>query len=382
MKEFILLLLFCHVASPVTHSLKYFFTASSGVSNFPEFVADASVDEVQMVHYDSNIKKVEPKQDWMSKLIADDPQHLEWYTARCVGFQLVHKAELETLTQRFNQTGGVHIYQKMYGCEWDDETGDVNGLKQYGYDGEDFIVLVMKTWTWIASTPQAVITKHKWDNDKARLAYLQNFYTKECIDRLKKYLDYGKSTLQRTVLPLVSLLQKSPSSPVSCHATGFYPDKGMLFWTRDGEEVQDLMDQGESFPNHDGTFQTSVQLDVSSVKPEDWGKYECVFQLSGVKKDIVTKLDPAVIKTNNPGINIALVIGVSAGLLLLLAICIAGVFIWRRNNNGFRPANSSPSGINTALVIRVVAGLLLLLAICIAGVSVFIWRMNNNVLET
>uniref|UniRef100_UPI003AABED2E major histocompatibility complex class I-related gene protein-like n=1 Tax=Centroberyx gerrardi TaxID=166262 RepID=UPI003AABED2E len=301
MKEFILLLLFCHVASPVTHSLKYFYTASSGVPNFPEFVAVGLVDEVQIGHCDSNIKRVEPKH-WMNKVIADDPQHLEWHTANCMRSLQVFKAELETLKQRFNRTGGVHTYQNMYGCEWDDETGDIiSGYEQFGYDGEDWLVLDLKILTWIAPTPQAVITKQKWNNDKARLAFLQNFYTTECIYWLKKYVDYGKSTLQRTVLPSVSLLQKSPSSPVSCHATGFYPDRGMLFWRRDGEELQDLMDQGEILPNHDGTFQTSVQLNVSSVKPEEWGKYECVFQLSGVKEDIVTKLDPAVIKTNNPG---------------------------------------------------------------------------------
>ncbi|XP_071393746.1 major histocompatibility complex class I-related gene protein-like [Centroberyx affinis] len=352
MKEFILLLLFCHDASPVTHSLKLFYTASSGVSNFPEFVAFGLVDEVQIGHYDSNIKRVEPKQDWMNKFIADNPQYWKKHTADCVRFQQFLKDKLQTLKQRFNQTGGVHTFQWMSGCEWDDETGDyANGYEQFGYDGEDFIALDLKTLTWITPTPQAVITKQNLDNDKTTLAYSKNYLSHVCIDWLKKYVDYGKSTLQRTELPSVSLLQKSPSSPVSCHATGFYPDRGMLFWRRDGEELQDLMDQGEILPNHDGTFQMSVQLNVSSVKPEDWGKYECVFQLSGVKEDIATKLDPAVIKTNNPGktgiradggsgINTALVIGVVAGLLLLLAICIAGVFIWRRNNNGFKPANS------------------------------------------
>ena len=58
------------------------------------------------------------------------------------------------------------------------------------------------------------------------------------------------------------------------------------------------MDHGEILPNHDGTFQMSVDLDLSSVTPGDWRRYECVFQLSGVKDDIVTKLDKDVIRTN------------------------------------------------------------------------------------
>uniref|UniRef100_UPI003AAD8E4A major histocompatibility complex class I-related gene protein-like n=1 Tax=Centroberyx gerrardi TaxID=166262 RepID=UPI003AAD8E4A len=338
MREFIFLLLYCHVASPLTHSLRYFYTASSQVPNFPEFVAVGMFDEIPVIHYDSNTKRAEPKQDWMNK--EDDPKYWEMSTGYFVVSQQQFKVNIDIAKQRFNQTGGVHIVQLMYGCEWDDETGEYNCYHQYGYDGEDFIAFDLKTMTWIAPTPQAVITKHKWGRDRAYNEYWNNYLTKECIDFLKKYVDYGKSTLQRTVLPSVSLLQKTPSSPVSCHATGFYPDRGMLFWRRDGEEVQDLMDQGEILPNHDGTFQTSVQLNVSSVKPEEWGKYECVFQLSGVKDKLVTKLDRTKIKTNR-GINTALVIGVVAGLLLLLAICIAGVFIWRRNNNWFKPANTS-----------------------------------------
>ena len=99
-------------------------------------------------------------------------------------------------------------------------------------------------------------------------------------------------------LPSVSLLQKTPSSPVSCHATGFYPHRAMMFWRKDGEELHEDVEHGEILPNHDGSFQMSVDLNVSSVTPEDWRRYECVFHLSGAKNDIVTKLDKAVIRTN------------------------------------------------------------------------------------
>ena len=72
-----------------------------------------------------------------------------------------------------------------------------------------------------------------------------------------------------------------------------------MFWTKDGEELHEDVDQGEILPNHDGSFQMSVDLDVSSVKAEDWRRYDCVFQFSGVKDDIVTKLDKAHIRTNS-----------------------------------------------------------------------------------
>ncbi|XP_051251236.1 major histocompatibility complex class I-related gene protein isoform X7 [Dicentrarchus labrax] len=285
-------------AAAVTHSLKYIFTASSGVPNFPEFVTVGLVDEFQTVHYDSNTSRAEPKQDWMSRVTAEDPQYWERETEVSVRAQRTFKTNIETAKQRFNQTGGVHIVQLMYGCEWDDETGEVNGFHQWGYDGEDFIVFDLKTETWIAPVPQAVITTYKWDNDRAQIVQTKQYLTQECIDWLKKYVDYGRSSLLRTELPSVSLLQKTPSSPVSCHATGFYPDSATLIWRKDGVELHEDVDHGEILPNHDESFQMSVDLNLSSVPPEDWRRYDCVFQLSGVKNDIVIRLDKAEIRTN------------------------------------------------------------------------------------
>jgi hypothetical protein len=40
-----------------------------------------------------------------------------------------------------------------------------------------------------------------------------------------------------------------------------------------------------------------VDLDLTAVPQEDWGRYECVVQLKGIE-DIPTPLDPALIRTN------------------------------------------------------------------------------------
>ncbi|KAM6920188.1 class I histocompatibility antigen, F10 alpha chain-like [Lycodopsis pacificus] len=336
-----LLMIHLHGAAAVTHSLKYFFTASSGVTNFPEFVYVGLVDDVEITHYDSNTRRVEPKQDWMSRITADDPQYWQQQTELSMGEQQWYKNNMETFKQRFNQTGGVHIYQWMYGCEWDDE---VKGFWQFGYDGEDFISFDLKTETYIAPKQQAVITKHKWDNNRALTAQRKNYLTHICPEWVKKYVNYGRSSLMRTELPSVSLLQKTSSSPVSCHATGFYPDRATLFWRKDGEELHEDVDLGEILPNHDGSFQMSADLELSSVPAADWRRYDCVFQLSGVEEYIVTGLDPKVIRTNEEKpADITFITIIIISIIIILALIAVGGFMLYRNRKAKCPPTSENS---------------------------------------
>ncbi|XP_061922704.1 class I histocompatibility antigen, F10 alpha chain-like [Entelurus aequoreus] len=327
---FCLLVVQMHSGAPMIHTLKYFYTSSSQVPNFPEFVMVGYVDEVQVVHYDSESRKAEAKQDWMNQITEEDPNYWQRQTEICVAQEQVDKVSIENLKKRFNQTGGVHTYQWMYGCEWNDETDEVKGWHQEGYDGEDFMSLDMKTWTYTAAKQQAFLSKLKWDQDILTLDHQKYYYTEECPSYLKKYVKYGKEVLMRTELPEVFLLQKTPSSPVTCMATGFYPDLADVFWRKDGEQMFEDVEHGELLPNHDGTFQMSVELKVE-VTADVEGKYECVFQLSGVEEDLVTKLERRSILSNaSHEDHWSVAIGATAAVVAVAAL-LAAIFLVRRH---------------------------------------------------
>ncbi|XP_064175816.1 BOLA class I histocompatibility antigen, alpha chain BL3-7-like isoform X2 [Anguilla rostrata] len=223
----------------------------------------------------------------------------------------------------------------MYSCEWDNET--TGGLLQYGYDGEDFITYDMKNQRFIGPTPQAFITAVKWNNDPALLESWKQYLTQICIASLKKYVSYGRSTLERTVAPKVSLLQKDSSSPVTCHVTGFYPRGVMVTWQRNGEDLNEDVELGEMVPNEDGTFQTTSHL---TVKPEEWKsqEYTCTVQHKSLKQDIVLSVKEENIKRNSDiksdppmGVIIGCVLG---ALILILILAVIGVVIWRKRSSG------------------------------------------------
>ncbi|XP_057697262.1 class I histocompatibility antigen, F10 alpha chain-like isoform X3 [Corythoichthys intestinalis] len=281
-------------AAPMIHSLKNIVTASFQIPNFPEYLSTGYVDGIQILQYDSKSRKLVAKQEWMKKIIAEDPRYWERQTEINIDNQQANNVSIQILQERFNKTGGLHMIQWMSGCQWDDETDQVDGWTHYAYDGEDFIWFDLKGMRWIAVHPRAVITKNKWDREEGYNEFLKFYATEDCPSYLKKYLSFGRDVLRRTELPRVSLLQKTAGWPVTCHATGFYPRAAVLFWRKDGERLDENVEMNEILPNHDGTFQTSARL----VTVDERARYECVFQLDGVPEDVVTPLYLAKVLSN------------------------------------------------------------------------------------
>uniref|UniRef100_A0A8C6S6I4 Ig-like domain-containing protein n=1 Tax=Neogobius melanostomus TaxID=47308 RepID=A0A8C6S6I4_9GOBI len=278
--------------SILNHTLGFFTTASPENSGLPQLVSVGVLNDLVIFHYDSETKRMVPKQEWMKRVTEDEPQYWETYTQVYLNNEQIIKAELETLMQLLNLTEGLHILQSILGCDWNNETDEVRGYYLNAFDGEELIALDWETQTWVSKQP-AFVTKLMQER------FGEAAYWKNCLFEFLSSVGgvVNSALLHPSPLTWLSpVAHKSSSSPVTCFASGFYPDKAKLFWTKDGEELQE--DWGKIRPNHDGTFQSSVSLDLSSVPTGDWDRYSCVFQLSGVKDDLITKLDPGLIRTN------------------------------------------------------------------------------------
>ncbi|GAA6108838.1 BOLA class I histocompatibility antigen, alpha chain BL3-7-like isoform X2, partial [Tachysurus ichikawai] len=318
-----------------THSLQYFYTAVTPGINFPEFTAVGLLDGQQFGYYDSERREV-IKTEWIR---SDDPDHWNRITRIAKEHQEVYKAHVVTQMQVFNQTTGVHTVQLMFGCELDDD-GTVRGYNQYSYDGEDFISFDLKTLTWTAAKPQAVMTKNKLDNELVNNNEWKNFLEKECFDWIKQYVSYGKEALERKVPPTASLLQKhSPSLEVVCHATGFFPKAVMISWRKDGEDVHEDVELRETLPNQDGSFQ---KRSILKVPAEELQKhtYTCVIKHSSLEKELVLEVPKG-------GGSMAIIIGVVVALIVLLVAVVAGIMVWKKKNSGFKRAPASEESSST-----------------------------------
>ncbi len=90
-----------------THSLRYVYTAVSGISDTPELTVVGLVDEGQFMYFDSNTMKAVPKTDWMRENEGAD--YWDSQTQTDIGKHQSFKNNIQVAKERFNQSAGKMI---------------------------------------------------------------------------------------------------------------------------------------------------------------------------------------------------------------------------------------------------------------------------------
>uniref|UniRef100_A0A8C8S4F5 Ig-like domain-containing protein n=1 Tax=Pelusios castaneus TaxID=367368 RepID=A0A8C8S4F5_9SAUR len=280
------------------------------------FIAVGYVDREEFIEYDSARQRSEPRADWPVGTL--DAQYWERETQKFQGWEPSFRAGLNILYERYNQSGGIHTWQCMYGCDLRGD-GTTDGFFQFGYDGRDFVSFDKNTLTWTAADAAAQVTKKKWEAEQGPSQSWKNYLEQICIDWLKKYLLYGKDTLQRTEQPQVQVSDRPNGdglTTLSCRVHGFYPRDITVVWLRKGEAVPQETIRWGVVPSGDGTYQTRATIEIDPSKETD---YTCRVEHLSLAEDLRVPWEPKS--------SVMLIVGVVIAVLLVLVAVVAGA-VW------------------------------------------------------
>ncbi|KAM6326025.1 class I histocompatibility antigen, F10 alpha chain-like [Alca torda] len=331
-----LLLLFLGGASGGSHSLRYFYVAVSEPSvGVPQFVIVGYVDGNPFVRYDSEMGRMVPLADWMAA--NDDPQYWDRNTQIAKDTQQLYRVDLQTLRNRYNQSGGAHTLQYMCGCDLL-EDNRTRGYYQNAYDGRDFIAFDMDNMTFTAADTGAQITKRKWEKDGTVAEVWKHYLQNTCIEWLRKYVSYGHTVLERKEPPTVRVSGEEAHGILTlrCRVHGFYPRPITVSWLKDGEVRDQETERGSVAPNSDGTYYTWASIEAL---PGEQHKYRC-------RVDHASLPEPGVYAWGTESNLLAIVLGVAVAILAVAAIL--GFVIWKKKSGkkaaGYGMAASTDSG--------------------------------------
>ncbi|XP_060707071.1 class I histocompatibility antigen, F10 alpha chain-like [Hemiscyllium ocellatum] len=316
--------------SAETHSLRYFDTGMTPIPNFPEFVIVGYVDGVQFAMYDSNRKDLLPREQWM--VDREGPKAWKRKLSLAQEREDIAKLHIPIFMSRTNQTGGIHIYQMMTGCDLRDD-GTVSGFNLRGWDGQDLISFDKDHMVWMTPVPWAESIKNRWDQDVVDNQRWKHYLEVECIEWLRKYLEYGQKEL-RVVAPIVSFIRLGDSNRLSCLVTGFYPRAIEVTLWRDGVLIGETLSTG-ILPNHDWTYQIRKWIEFD---PEDQAEYSCQVEHSGLEEKLVVIYVP---KSHS---QVLVTVGIVFGLLGIIYLAVVAVVVHKKKGgmkSGYNLTNTS-----------------------------------------
>ncbi|XP_012590409.1 PREDICTED: patr class I histocompatibility antigen, A-126 alpha chain-like, partial [Condylura cristata] len=332
---------------PGSHSLMYFSTVMSRHGpGEPRFITVGYVGDTQFGRFDSDSlgQSVELLEPWAGQVRQED---VEEETRNQRNEAQWFKALLQDLPGLYNQSNnnGSHTLQRMCGCKVGRDRRLLHGCEQFAYDGADYIALNPDLRSWTPKDPVAQFTQRQWEVS-GMAEHVRDILQGRCPMWLRRLLELGKEVLQRTDPPntyLTHHLISNKNVTLKCWALGFYPAGITLTWQRDGENLTENVEQVDTRPGGNGTFQKWAAVVVPSGEEQ---RYTCHVQHEGLPEPRVLRWEPPPQTSTPTG-------GLIAGLVLLGAVltgaAVAAAVMWRKKHSGGQRGNYTlPVGSDSA----------------------------------
>ncbi|NXY64912.1 HA1F protein, partial [Callaeas wilsoni] len=310
----------------VLHSLRYLHMAVSEPGlGVPQYVSMGYLDGIPITRYHSERGRAEPLTPWMAA--GAELGYWNTQTRIAEGNQHVAARNLEMLRVRYNQSGGLHTIQWVYGCDLL-SNGSVHGSDRQGYDGQDFLSFELGSGSFVAADSAAQIIKRRWEHEGTYPEYLINYLENTCLEELQKFVGYGWKALEHKEPPDVHVSRKEEHGTLilSCHAYGFYPSSIAVSRMK-GDEIRDEETEwGGIVPNSDGTFHTWARIEA---RPEEREQYRCRVGHPGMLEAGIFAWEP-----ESSG-NLILVLAMSF-IAAIIFVLLIGFIIWKLQSGNTR----------------------------------------------
>ncbi|KAM6993427.1 class I histocompatibility antigen, F10 alpha chain-like isoform 1-T1 [Passerculus sandwichensis] len=314
-------------ATKVLHSMHYLHVAVSEPSpGIPQYMEIGFVDGIPFTRYDNERGRVEPLTEWVKD--SADPEYWERETQIALGNQHINARNLETLRERYNQSGGLHTVQWLYRCELLSD-GSVRGSRREGYDGWDLISFDLGFGRFVAADSVGEISRRCWEQDGTEAERWMNYLKHECPEWLQRHVRHGQKELERKEPPDVHVSGREEHGTLilSCHVYGFYPNTIAVSWMKGGETLDQETEWGGIVPNSDGTFHTWARIEAL---PEEREQYRCRVEHPGLPEPGIFAWEPT------SGGNLTVVVAVSVIAAILILIVLIGFGVWKLQSGNSR----------------------------------------------
>ncbi|XP_058024330.1 major histocompatibility complex class I-related gene protein-like isoform X2 [Ahaetulla prasina] len=257
-------------------SLYYsYLKVSESSQGLPQFLSVIHLNDIPIARYDFLNKKTVPLVPWMKEeeMKVKIPERM-------------FRGDLEWLSARNNQNGGLHTWQVIVGCELK-EDGSKRGFLHYGYDGMDIISFDKETLRWVVSQSQAQKVKEDWEKAPRWSQKIKDFLEKICIEWLQTNMSYQKEALKKTEPPVGKLTRKVVDDSLevlTCQAFGFYPKEILATWMKNRKVCEYGTLHRNVAPNSDGTYYVWLSIEIN---PKERDRFRCHLEHEGLQEPLV-----------------------------------------------------------------------------------------------
>ncbi|XP_075042601.1 RLA class I histocompatibility antigen, alpha chain 11/11-like [Mixophyes fleayi] len=186
------------------HSLHYHFTTTSSPGpGQPSYHVGGYVDDVQVVRYTSDTRRVQPLLSCLEESM--DPQLWVNQTQIAKHYEIRHQQTIHDIMRiQFLNQAKVHrttyVFQVQFWCELSGDNS-IHGYEEFAANGEDFIVLDPSNIEFVALISAAETITQTWNRRSLGAERQKSYLDHECVMWLKQYLPCMEERLGPGILP-------------------------------------------------------------------------------------------------------------------------------------------------------------------------------------